>query len=200
MTYTSLRRVVVGGLTTAMLATAWAQDAQVDATEVRAQLEARKRDRAAEFDAQEQACTQVFAVTDCVREVNVRRRAVAALLRKEENALNEQERRQRERERLQSLEYKAQQRAKQARSLDTNIESEEDRLRRQQDKQAQHGPQSAPREVVETSAPPSIDAQTTKRNAASFAERQKAAEERRAARDKKLKEQGKVPADLPTPP
>jgi hypothetical protein len=45
-----------------------------------------------------------------------------------------------------------------------------------------------------------IDAQTKQQNAADYAARQKAANDRRAAREKKLKEQGKAPVDLPTPP
>jgi len=192
--------VIAGGLLAGM-APAWALDAQPEAVDARSLLEARKREQAAQFDAQEQACSKVFAVTDCIREVNVRRRGVVAALRKEENALNEVERRQRERERLQSLQEKARQRAEQAPAADPGAESAAERHRRQQEKQASHAPQSAPREPLPPKAKAQIDGQTRQQNAADYAARQQAASERRAARDKKLKEQGnKASADLPTPP
>ena len=111
---------VAAGFAAGVLAPVAAQDvpspaqAQPAATDARAQLEARKREQTALFDMQEQACSKRFAVTDCVSEVNVRRRAVVAVLRKEENALNELERRQREQAHLQSLQERARQRAEQA--------------------------------------------------------------------------------------
>ena len=192
--------VMAVGLLAGVPALVWAQDAQTEAADARSQLEARKREQAAQFDAQEQACSKVFAVTDCIREVNVRRRGVVAALRKEENALNDAERRQRERERLRSLQEKARQREEQAPPVDANTESAEDRLRRQQDKLTQHAPQSAPKVPAVPKAQAPIDATTRQQNAVDYAARQKAATDRHTARDKKLKEQGKAAADLPTPP
>lgn len=190
----------VAGLLTAMPSPMWAQDAHTTEADSRSQLEARKREQSAKFDAQEQACTGTFAVTDCVSAVNARRRAIMATLRKEENALNDAERRQRERERLQSLQQKAQQRAEQAPPDDVNAESTEERLRRQQDKLANHAPQSTPKTPAASKVLAPIDVQTRQQNATDYAARQRAASDRRAVRDKKLKEQGKTVVDLPTPP
>lgn len=192
--------LMAGCLLAGVLAPAWAQDKQTEATDARSLLEARKRQQAALFDGQEQACAKVFAVTDCVSQVNERRRAVVAALRKEENALNDVERRQRERERAQNLQNKARQRTEQVPPIDANADSAEERLRRQQDKLVNHAPQSAPKGPAEPKVQAPLDAQTRQLNAADYAARHKAASERRAARDKKLKEQGKAPVDLPTPP
>ncbi|MBC7916837.1 MAG: hypothetical protein H7Y28_03410 [Rhodoferax sp.] len=179
---------------------AWAQETSSEALDARTQLEARKREQTAQFDAQEQACARTFAVTDCINTVNARRRAVVAALRKEENALNTLERHQREHERLQSLKEKARQKAEHAPTpADPSAESEELRLRRQQDKLIQHAPQSAPKVPTPPKTQSAIDAPTRQQNAVNFAARQQAAIERRAARDKKLKDQGKAPVDLPTP-
>jgi colicin import membrane protein len=192
--------LIATGLCPCAPALVWAQDAHAEATDVRSLLETRKREQAAQFDAQEQACTKAFAVTDCVRAVNVRRRAVVSALRKEENALNDAERRQRERERLQSLQEKARQRAEQAPPMDANTESAQERLRRQQDKLSQHAPQSAPKARAVPKAQSPIDAPTRQQNATDYAARQKAANDRRAERQKRVKEQGKSAKDLPTPP
>ncbi len=192
--------VIVGGLWAGMRVPALAQDA-VQGADVRALLEFRKREQAAQFDAQEQACSKTFAVTDCVSAVNARRRVVVAALREEENVLNDGERRQRERERLQSLQDKAQEWAQQASPpVDPAMDSEEQRLHRLQDKQANHGPQSVPKAPTAPKVQATIDAQTRQQNAVDYSARQKAADDRRAARDKKLKEQGKPTKDLPTPP
>lgn len=174
--------------------------ATAGAVDPRSQLEMRKQEQAAQFDAQEQACAKVFAVTDCINAVNARRRVVVAALRKEENALNEVERRQRERERLESLQEKARQRALQEPPVDASGETAEDRLQRQQDKLVQHTPQAAARVSAGSEKPAAMDPQSREKNVAEYAARQKAAGVRRAARDKKLKEQAQPTGDLPTPP
>jgi hypothetical protein len=191
--------VIVGGIWVGILGPALAQDAE-EGVDARALLEIRKREQAAQFDAQEQACSKTFAVTDCISSVSARRRVVVAALRKEENALNDAERRQHERERLQSQQQKAKERAEQAPSVDPNAESAEERLHRQQDQMANHAPQSVPKAPTAPKVQATIDAQTKQQNAVDYAARQKAANDRRAAREKKLKEQGKAPVDLPTPP
>jgi len=83
--------------------------AQVAPGEAEAVRQARERiaaDRAriAEvFAEQQRGCYQRFAVNDCLREARRQQREALAVLRREEIALNAEERRRREAERMQRL-------------------------------------------------------------------------------------------------
>ena len=59
------------------------------------------------FGQEEAACYSRFAVTDCVREVRARRRALLDDLRRQEFVLGDSERKQRALEQFQRLEEKA---------------------------------------------------------------------------------------------
>ena len=174
--------------------------AQADA---RAELEARRDVQAAEFDRQEQACSAQFAVTDCVNRVKARRIAVMAEFRKQENALNDADRRQRAQDELQRLEQrKAERTDKESQAAQVPANAEQQRLREAQLRQQQHGPQGTPRAAA--SAPvkaASKDAGTVQQNEKAYAQRQQEAASRRAERDKRLQEKknGKPVPDLPTP-
>ena len=172
--------------------------------DARADMEAKRDAQAAEFDRQEQACSAKFAVTDCINEVKARRRAVMAEFRKQENALNDIDRRRRAQEELQRLEQrKAEQaeRAKQAAQVPADTEAQ--RARELQVRRDQHGPQGTPRAATSAPAKSSvIDAATVQKNEKAYAQRQQEAASRRAERDKRLQEKkGDKPAqDLPKPP
>jgi len=85
---------------------AHAQDAAQGAGE-RTRI-AQERSRVeAEFAARQKACYGKFAVNDCIEEANAVRREALADLRRQEIALNDQERRRRAAERQRELEDKA---------------------------------------------------------------------------------------------
>ncbi len=74
----------------------------------RQQIAAARQSIASDFAAQEQACRQRFAVTDCVEDVRVRRRQALAPWREKELALDAADRQRRADERRAAIQAKAQ--------------------------------------------------------------------------------------------
>ena len=160
----------------------------------REQIQRERTQAEADFLQQDLACQQRFTVTDCVRKVEVRRREHAAKLRKEEDALNDEERleralqadqAQKERERDRAL--KDADRVKSAR--ETPVEATD-----------------APRANVRASSPstsrsaakePSVRPAQAVQNRAAFDAKQRALRERQAARERRLNQ---VPAGAPSTP
>jgi hypothetical protein len=167
-----------------------------------ARLDAVSVEQMARFDREELACTQTFAVTDCIKAVKTRRRAVQAQLRKDENALNEAQRRERGLEQLQRIKEKTQQHLERDATQATQSgPSQAERLRLQQEKIANHARQASSLEPAgEPKMPKTLPATDVQRNTAAYAARQQAASKRRAQREKKLKDQGTLPSDLPVTP
>lgn len=86
------------------LAQAQVAPGQADAVRQARERIATDRARIAEvLAAQERGCYQRFAVNDCLREARRQQREALAVLRREEIALNAEERRRREAERAQRL-------------------------------------------------------------------------------------------------
>ncbi len=89
----------------------WAQAAPVagDSTDQaeRARIERSRQLLDAEFAVQERNCYTKFAVNDCLLAERARRRAALADLRRQENLLNDAERRRRAAEQIHRLEQKA---------------------------------------------------------------------------------------------
>ena len=88
--------------------TAWAQAPGADPAAIERERIAAEREAAMRrFNAEEAACSQRFAVTPCVDEVRERRRAALAAWRERELRLDEADRRERARRRLEEIAARA---------------------------------------------------------------------------------------------
>ena len=163
---------------------------------------ARTRERA-NFDAQEAACYQRFAVNDCLKKVQSKRIAVMAELKRQEGLLHDRERAQQGAEALERIEQKALER--QQRSDEDQTEGGANRvqqkLQEQQDKRAEHAAKAASGPVP-VSAPvptgPTVADQAEAR--ASYARKQADAEKKRQELLKRQAEKASAPAKpLPVP-
>ncbi len=178
----------------------WAQsDAPVpDATQVQRQRISAERTRAeAEFSRQEQACQSRFAVQACMDQIAVQRRTLARELMRQEAELNAAERQQRAQEQLQRSAEK--ERDYQARAQQQTDNATPDRLQAQQEKQQAHrkmAPVSSPADKPLPAAPTAAE-QASLREA--YAAKQRAAQERRMAREKRLRDTPQPTPGLPTP-
>lgn len=173
----------------------------------RIQVERRRQD--AYYAKEEAACYQRFAVNDCLRQVRVKRRLVMEDLRRQEIAVNDEQRRQKGVEEIQRLEEKTSPAALQeaAEKREAAIQDHKERLERAEQKKAD----KLQSEKDRLSATPrgeqdkSSDRPTAESRAADkqeFEEKQRQAQENRARRDKALADKvGQPPVrPLPTPP
>ncbi len=99
----------------------------------------------ANFDAQEAACYQRFAVNDCLKKVQTKRIAVMADLKRQESRLHDRERNQLGVEALERIEQKAlerQQKQDENQAQDA-VDRAQEKLREQQDKRAEHAAKAA---------------------------------------------------------
>lgn len=190
-------------LALALQGLAWSQEApQVDveaSASERARIQNLRQQQEALFDAQENACQSKFAVNDCLKEVGRRRRAVLSDLKRQERLLNDAQRQQRGAEQLQRSDEKAadnlqrqQDDAGQPRSP-----SQEERQKAQDEKVLNHRAQATPvgerSSAGKTVAPPDAQAREA------HTDKQKALNERRLERDKRLKEHPTTSPGLPVP-
>ncbi len=183
------------------LPVAWAQgDVQEQGgTQAERQRIGAERARSeADFARQEQDCQARFVVQSCVDQIAAKRRKLERELKRQEASLNAAERQQRAQEQLQRGAEKARDHAQRAAELPGDGPAE--RIQDQQEKVLAHrkvapSPSRAaskPLPTVRTAAE-----QASMREA--YASKQRAAQEHRAARDKRLREStGSAPA-LPTP-
>lgn len=160
----------------------------------REQIQRERKLAEADFLQQDLECQQRFAVTDCVRTVEIRRREHAAKLRKQEDALNDEERLERavqseaalkERERDRAL--KDADRVKSARETPVEVT---DMPRAKVRAPSPSTPVSAARK-------PSVQPGQAMQNRAAFDAKQKAWLERQAARERRLKQ---TPSGAPSTP
>ena len=178
----------------------WAQtDAPVpDAAQVQRQRISAERTRAeVEFSRQEQACQSRFAVQACMDQIAVQRRTLARELRRQEAELHAAERQQRAQEQLQRSAEK--ERDYQARAAQQTGNTTSDRLQAQQEKQQAHrkmAPASSPADKPLPAARSAAE-QASLREA--YAAKQRAAQERRMAREKRLRDSPQQTPGLPTP-
>ncbi len=167
-------------------------------------IEAERVRETAAFDAQEAACYQRFAVNDCLKKVQSRRRALLADLKRQETRLHEREHVQQGTEALQRIEQKAldSQQKKAAILADDSAVRAQDKLQEQHDKQAEHAAKAASGSAgiaAPLSNGPSAADQAQSRE--SFARKQADAEKKRQELAKRLAgKAGQAAQPLPVPP
>lgn len=182
---------------------AWAQTdvPSQDAARVQRQgIDAARARAEADFVRQEQACQSRFAVQACVDRVAAQRRAQERELKRQEAVLNAADRQQRAQEQLQRSAEK--QRDHQMQAAAPSGDTAAERLQAQQQKQHNHRQVAPAPPSVAASKPlptaPTAAAQAASREA--YVRKQRAAQERRTARDKRLQETMEKRPALPTPP
>lgn len=188
----------------ALQGTAWSQEVLApdpDAVEKeRARIESIRQQQGALFDEQERVCQSKFAVNDCLKGVRKRRIAMQSDLKRQEIILNNAQRQQRGAEQLQRSEEKAADSAQRQRenAEQPSSSSLEERQKAQDEKNLNHRMQATPvgssPSAGKTAAPPDVQARDA------YTEKQKALNERRLERDKRLKEKSTTSPGLPTPP
>ncbi|MFZ3219945.1 MAG: hypothetical protein WA174_07920 [Rhodoferax sp.] len=189
---------------TVLQGVAWSQEApHLDADAIaseRARIGNLRQQQETLFDAQENACQSKFAVNDCLKAVARRRRAVLSDLKRQERLLNDAQRQQRGAEQLQRSEEKAvdseqRQREDAGQAPSSSLE---ERQKAQDEKNVNHRKQATPvgerSSTAKTAAPPDVQARET------HTEKQKALNQRRLERDKRLKEHSTPSPGLPVPP
>ena len=154
------------------------------------------------FDQLERDCYQKFAVNDCVKEVNAKRRLELADLKRQDALLSASERTQRATEQLQRLEQKkreAQERSEEAHAIDAAAEKQKKQLLHEKSEQhKQKLTQSTATQrtvkIKEAKSPALIQKnQTDQQSKITEANR------RRAERDKRLAERDLTIQGLPKP-
>ena len=188
----------------------WAQDhvaaaaGTPDAAEFE-RIQARRERESASFDAQEADCYQHFAVSACVNNVQTKRRAVLAELRREEALLHERESAQRGAEQLRLTAQKARDRLQQdvGSSAQSAADTLADRLQTQQDKRQAHASKAAAsaaaqgRTVPAASGPSAAEQASNREN---YARKQAEAERKRQDIARRLADRKSKPAaPLPVP-
>ena len=205
----SMRRTGFGLVCLAALL--MAQDAwAVDAEQAKAQREQRRMELSqerskgqADLDAQARACQRQFAVSACVREVELQRKTMTTRLNREEAALNDQDRQQRALEQQQRTQEKLQERSEQdAQRTDGRAQQQaSDKRDEQQQKQADHA--TALQRKAAASAPRSVpglsDAEQA-RNRQSYADKLEAARKHREELARRQREKSSTPKSLPAEP
>lgn len=158
----------------------------------------------ADFNAEDIACYQRFAVSGCLKQVQSRRRAVLADLKKQEALLQEQERAGQAAEQRRSLAQKALERQQ----LEADIRADNaagraaEKLLEQQEKQAAHAAkaQAPAASAAAPAAPIGPGATEQASNRESYARKQLDAEKKRQDIAKRLAEKDSKPAaPLPVP-
>ena len=174
-----------------------AAHAQDDPPRQRQSISAERASADAGFSRQEQACQSRFVVQACLDDVAAQRRTLERELKRREASLNAVDRQQAAQEQLQRSADKA--RDHQNRQTEPTGDVQAERVRAQKEKQQAH--QDAGRSSGNASktapATPSAAEQATLREA--YAAKQRAAQDRRAARDKRLRESTEKTSALPLP-
>lgn len=175
--------------------------AQDDMETQRQSIAAARAQAQADFTAQEAVCAKRFAVTACMDDVSARRRATNKALAHQEAALNNAERTQRAAEQRQRLDEKARERLVRDAEAQPDGSSEQEKMQQQRDKQAEHKAHAGQATSRSPAAPqPGLAASAQTANEQAFAQKQKEAKERMAARDKRLRESTQARQSLPAPP
>lgn len=194
---------MMGKLVFALLACAWAL-ALAEPIDERASIEAQRQEISQRLDAQELACQQKFAVTDCVNQVRKQRRELLSSLKKQETRLNDADRRARAQEQRRVTDEKS---ATHSANGDASgpapeLSTLQQRQKLQDEKRQDHAswarqPVSAVLEPLKSTGP---DASTREKNRTDYAKRLEAARQRKLDRDKRVLEKGKAVESLPVPP
>lgn len=205
-----MRRALLCCMGLAWVVAVWAQDAPPQGLEgVAAEFEGIQATRAREtaaLDAEEAACYQRFAVSGCVKEVQSRRRAMLANLRRQEATLHERESAQRgAAQRARSQQKAADKKLQDAQLLaDHSGDDAAQKLPVQHEKRAEYATRTPqPSASVTSTAASQAGAPTPAEQAAnrnSFARKQADAQKKRQEIAKRLADKGgKSAAPLPLP-
>lgn len=201
-----LNMLLLGSFCTALAQQAPAEASSPTAIE-RARIEQERKREEIRYAQEEAACYQRFAVTDCLREVRVRRRVTLEDFRRQEVKLNDAERKNRGTEQLKRADEKSSPQAEQDEADRRAAARQEYRERRARAEQKQTEQQKdmdqkasePPR--ARSSAPRTIGAESRAVEKKTFEDKQRQAMERRAQRDKALAEKSLQPArPLPQQP
>lgn len=186
----------------------WSQDGSVPAIDQYDQELQRigsvRQQKTAALDAEEAACFNKFAVTDCQSKVAARRRQLLTELKRQESVVKDAQRQQKAADQLLRSADKAAESARKAAELrdGERTEPQADRQKAQDEKVLSHRQQARPTEP-RASMPKlasGLDAETQARNRAAYQEKQQAAEKRRKDRQQRLIDHGKGAPPLPMPP
>ena len=181
---------------------AWAEQAVVAWDEAavadqRARLNAQREAQTAQFAAEDDACLQRFAVTDCQNDVAKRRRAALAVFKRQETALNDAVRQQRAHEQVKRTQEKLDARAADDASKEVGVPN--DRAQALQEKNRNH-PQPAASDARRAKAVPVVDAKALVEKRQAYVNKQQELQRKRQERDKRLLEKGPEKSHLPLPP
>lgn len=161
-----MKRRHVGLLWLCCLTQVWAQTQSLPTAPVSSEdyqrIESARARESANFDAQEAACYQRFAVNDCLKNVQSKRIAVMADFKRQESGLHARERQRQGAEALERTEQKAleQQQKQDENQAHDGADREHEKLREQEIKRAEHaakatsdtGPVLAPTSTGRTAA------------------------------------------------
>lgn len=164
-------------------------------------IEATRKRETAAFNAQEAECYKHFAVSGCVKDVEVARRAMLARLRREEALLHEREAAIKGAEQKRAIEQKALDKQQQDKDAAANKADAANRVQAQKDKQAAHAAQSSSPAPAKADGPSGPSPAEQASNRASYERKLQDAEKKRQEIAKRLAEkQGKSAKPLPVPP
>jgi colicin import membrane protein len=160
------------------------------------------------FNEQEAACQARFAVTDCVNSVRARRRAMLVDLKRQETVLNSLQRSQRGEDQLRISQEKAVDQAKvraqaEADALQPPQANAQADKKRALDEKVMNHPKPLPSPAAPARSrekPAAVDASVAEANRKDYEAKQKAAAERRADKEKRLKDSNGRNQPLPVPP
>ncbi len=170
----------------------------------RQRIDVVRKEKVAELAAQDTTCLSRFAVTDCQNKVSVRRRELLADLKRQETRVNEVDRRRKGAEQLQRSHTKASERAQLDSEVQINPEGAalEDRQKTLNERVLKHGNQekkATPAAPVKKMAS-GLDASSMESNREAYAEKQRAAQQRRLDREKRLLDKSSSSDPLPRAP
>jgi len=154
------------------------------------------------LEIQDNNCAERFFVTDCRAQVDAQRRKALAEFKRQELALDEAQRAQRSAEQQKSLVDKELERQERDNRIVDPDKTPAARLQRQVEKQAAHvqQAQSQQRPITQPKTPTGPDAAARQRSKLAYEDKQKALEQRRAEREKRLREHPSTVAPLPPQP
>lgn len=167
------------------------------------------------FDAQDAVCYKKFFTNSCLREVQQRRREAMGLLKQQEVALNDRERKEKAATQIQKIEEKSSPEAQQqaAERRDQALQETRERVERSEKKAEERGVLKQNEalnaaEAAKKAKGSQERAQARVEQKATIADevkkyndKQQEVKERKASREQKQREQTKAPAKpLPTPP
>ena len=203
-----MHRAGVAFVAMALVASAWGQEAAVSAMDRLDQELQRigsvRNQKTAELDAQDAACLNQFAMTDCQNKVAARRRQILADLKRQESTVKDAQRSKKAADQIQRSADKAAEKARREAELQASekSESESDRQKAQDEKVQSHRQQAKP--VQPKASGPKVasglDAEAQARNRAAYQEKMQATEKRRQERDQRVRDHGTGGPPLPATP